>query len=186
MTSEQLTKSNIISGIESLTDEDLKLASEADLGYKAFEESMREACDNAYGHRIMFFRGKRKEGDKYFTYHFHFLLTERFGQNYAICLDTDDAIPLTQKNPTDAEMKSVAFMAMNAFIERAKALEKTKQHIKPEYYFTRSHGELWKKFNTIKENGFVSYVEESMRGDGEEIKVSNVSSEAELKFESVL
>ncbi|WP_061209510.1 hypothetical protein [Leptospira borgpetersenii] len=187
MTSDQsLTKSIIVSGIESLTDEELRLASEIDLGYKTFSESMREACDNAYDYRIMFFQGKRKKKDKYFTYHFHFLLTERFGQKYAICLDTDDAIPLTQKNPTDEEMKAIAFMAMDAFIERAKALEKTKQYIKPEYYFTRSHDELWKKFNTIKENGFVSYVEESMKGDGEEIEVSNVSSEAELKFESVL
>ncbi|EMS84060.1 hypothetical protein [Leptospira noguchii] len=185
MTSEPLNISSIIAGMESVTDEGLRSATDSELGNKIFSESVRESCDNAYGHRIMFFRGKRSENDRYFTYHFHFLLTERFGQKYAICLDTDDAIPLTQKNPDESEMKSVALMAMYAFIERAKAIEKTKQHIRPEYYFTRSHEDLWKKFNTIKEKGFVDYVEDSMKNDGEEIEVSSVSSESELKFESV-
>ncbi|WP_016755324.1 hypothetical protein [Leptospira santarosai] len=151
--------------------------------YKIYAQSNEEDCKNAYDHRILFFVTTRNGATGSIQYHFHFLLTKRFGEYYAICLDTDEAIPLSEENPSEKEMKEVLLLTISMFFGKASIIEKSINYVSEKYYFNRSDQSLWNKFNEIKENNFVKYVRESMKNDiskEEILSIDNIKSELDL------
>lgn len=148
-----------------LSAEDRENVDQSMMELKSFgEDVIREAVQHAIDHRVFVFAAMRAGANTPIAYHFHFLITKQSNQPVAICLDTNDVVPLEEEIPEAAEMKSVCNRVLESFFAKATMREKSSdtERLKARHYFPKSDQRLWDKFNFIKENSFVGYVYDAM------------------------
>lgn len=127
------------------------------------QEWEQELIENASSYRVVIFSGKFSGSDERLVYHFHFLLSEYCEKNVALCLDTNEMLPLSTRSPSASEMEASARELLNSFSSRIEYLSsKRRDHLSAANVFTRSKQNLWNKFNELKEGSFVEYI----RGHG--------------------
>ena len=144
------------------------------------ESGIQEAVKNAYDHKIMLFQLIRKGANEPIRYHFHFLLTRKHGKFVAICLDTDDTVPLSGQTPSRQELIEVVNAVLEAFIARACLIDSQDDWIEQKLYFRRADQRLWDKFNEIKERAFVNYAKSAITQ--EKLEVAGIKDESEVDF----